>query len=88
MRTYELTPLDGRKSFYKKCSVIENGKTARLYSYDTLVAEFRFITREMKVHGWYSATTARHINAFLVHFGYARATKKQMENWNSDSVVQ
>lgn len=61
---YELTPKDGRKSFYRKAWVIqcENGVEA-LLSYETIVA--------VKVNGqiyrtWdgWSATTGRHIAAW------------------------
>lgn len=79
---YELTPIDNRKSFYSKCHVVDNGGYARLYSYNTLVAQYRYLTQRMYVFGWYSATTARHINAFLHSFGWSRATKKEMKDWN------
>ena len=38
MKTYELTPTDGRKSFYSKAIVvIDNDGTETLYSYNTPV---------------------------------------------------
>jgi hypothetical protein len=65
MKTYELRPADGRKSFYGKCYVREDSDgTETLYSYNTPI-----IRREPngKMHrlwwGW-SATTGRHIRAF------------------------
>ena len=32
----------------------------------------------VKVNGWYSATTARHINEFLQQHGFDAMTKKEM----------
>lgn len=81
-----LTPLDGRKSFYDKCEVREHAEKKGLFylkSFNTYVASFNTETKEMRVFGWYSATTARHINAFLVHFGFPTATKKQMQEWDT-----
>lgn len=41
MRKYELTPVDGRKSFYGKAVVIveDNGTETLLQSYDTTVCK-------------------------------------------------
>ena len=62
---YELSPVDGRKSFYGKAKVLidENG-TKYLLSYDTIVAS-RNADGKLFNHwdGW-SATTGRHIKAF------------------------
>lgn len=65
MRIYELTPTDGRKSFYGKAVVqIEENGTETLYSYNTPIIK-RFVSGEM-VRLWdgWSATTGRHIKAF------------------------
>lgn len=78
MITIELKPLK-RKSFYGKAVAIREGKKTRLKSYNTIVAEYDHDTNKVKVFGWYSATTARHINAFLDHFGFETMTKKDME---------
>lgn len=66
MRIYELTPVDGRKSFYGKCQVFdyENGRES-LKSYNTIVAhkvngEYY---RDADYRGW-TQTTGRHIAAF------------------------
>lgn len=80
MKTYELQPLK-RKSFYWKCKIIDDWKFAKLQSYNTIVAEYNHETNKINVFGWYSSTTARHINAFLSHFWFDTATKKEMENW-------
>lgn len=65
MRTYELMPNNGRKSFYGKAIVeVEPNGNETLYSYHTPI-----ITRTpqgvlIKLwHGW-TATTGRHIAAF------------------------
>lgn len=62
-----------RKSFYGKCAAIvsneETDKNTYLLSYDTIVC---YVDEAGKVHRtWsgYSATTMRHINAFLRYCG-------------------
>lgn len=65
MRTYELTPTDGRKSFYGKAVVmVEDNGTETLYSYNTPIIK-RLVSGEM-VRLWdgWTATTGRHIQAF------------------------
>lgn len=84
---YYLVPqYDTRKSFYGKAKIYRNEKgSILLMSYETIVAEIQdaITTEEGKekiiVHGYYSATTARHINEFLQQHGYPKMTKKQME---------
>ena len=67
--TVELQPNDGRKSFYGKAKVVQldNG-TVALQSYSTIVGR---IEKGEFVRTWsgYSATTMRHVNAFLAAFG-------------------
>ena len=64
----KLNPVDGRKSFYGKAGIIEKEGNLYLRSYNTIVCgivngEFRrFLDEE-------SATTMRHINAFLAYAG-------------------
>lgn len=53
-----------------------------LISYTTRVASYNHNTNEMSVYGWYSATTARHINAFLEFYGFEKCNKQQMLNYN------
>ena len=53
----------------------------RLVSYNTEVANYNHETNAMTVNGWYSATTARHINAFLEHFGFDKCNKQQLNNY-------
>lgn len=86
MRTFYLNPVNGRKSFGMKCQVNEytndNGyHYSDLISYGTRVASFNHNTNEMSVYGWYSKTTATHINAFLEFYGFPTCTKKEMKNY-------
>lgn len=52
-----------------------------LISYETRVASYNHLANEMSVYGWYSATTARHTNAFLEFYGFEKCNKKQLENY-------
>lgn len=67
--TVELQPNDNRKSFYGKAKVVQldNG-TVALQSYSTIVGR---IENGEFIRTWsgYSATTMRHVNAFLAAFG-------------------
>lgn len=85
MATTYLEPVDGRKSFYGKCRIEKDGNISYLYSYTTKVAHYNHETNQMVINGWYSATTARHINSFLTHFGFDTCTKKQMESYNDNN---
>lgn len=82
MKTFELYPTNGKKSFYGKAKVLVEGDISKLLSYDTVVAVYDQSTNKMKVNGWYSKTTARHINAFLDFHGFDTCTKKELENYN------
>jgi hypothetical protein len=82
MKVFDLSPIDGRKSFYGKAVVIKQDGISKLKSYDTVVAEYNHATNEMDVKGWFSATTARHINAFLSFYGFDTCTKKEMQNYS------
>lgn len=65
MRKYELTPTDGRKSFYGEAVVIvEDNGTETLYSYNTPIIK-RLVSGELvKLWDGWTATTGRHIQAF------------------------
>lgn len=52
-----------------------------LVSYETRVASYNHLTNEMSVYGWYSQTTAKHINAFLEFYGFEQCNKQQMLNY-------
>ena len=64
--TYELKPNNSRKSFYGKAHVIEAGPLRLLKSYETVVA-YRDKRGKLRRTWWgWSATTARHVDAFAV----------------------
>ena len=68
---------DSRASFYKKAKVLKYNGATYLQSYNTIVAKIE--NGKAIVNGWYSSTTARHINEFLYQNGFDKMTKKQME---------
>lgn len=78
MTIYESTPVNGRKSFYGKAQVVTNNMYTQLYSYDTLVAELNTETNTLHINGWYSRTTANHINSFISGFGLPAMSKKEL----------
>lgn len=75
MRVFELRPINGRKSFYGKASIIEkdNGDV-ELRSYDTIVARIRNGKFE-RLWDSYSATTMNHINSFIDTYGISGGGK-------------
>ena len=66
-----------QKSFCKKANVIVEGEQTKLKSYSTIVAVKE--ENKIKVKGWYSKTTAIHINEFLLQNGGKKLNKKEME---------
>ena len=66
-----------QKDFYGKANVIVEGAETKLKSYHTIVAVKQGKTIQVK--GWYSKTTAIHINEFLQQNGVSKLNKKQME---------
>lgn len=70
MKFFYLLPVDGRKSFYNKCKVVQAGNNATLYSYDTPVCTYNTESKSfIKLNGWnYSSTTKRHQKAFLDYY--------------------
>ena len=76
----ELVPNDGRKSFYGKAVVIfaTNGDHVRqsLQSYETIVGYI--MDGVCKVFGTYSATTLRHIKAWLAANGLPSGSKQEI----------
>jgi len=68
---------DARASFYKKAKVLKYNGALYLQSYSTIVAKIE--DGKAIVNGWYSQTTARHINEFLYQMGFDKMTKKEME---------
>lgn len=70
-----------QKSFYGKARVehLENGHKS-LYSYNTKVCELDNNNNIVDI-GYYSATTSRHINEFLLQHNLKSMTKKEIENF-------
>lgn len=66
-----------RASFYKKAEILKYDGALYLKSYNTIVAKIK--GNEVYVNGWYSQTTARHINEFLMQNGFKKMSKKEME---------
>lgn len=79
-RIYELGVIHSTQaSFYGKARVIERGNRIVLRSYSTEVCELDANTLEIKKIGYYSPTTQRHINEFLMQHGHEKMTKKQVD---------
>ncbi len=88
-RSWELSPNDGRKSFYGKAKVEEHADgRAELYSYGTHVATI-YPDGNVEVFNMQSATTLRHIKAFLEEFDIPAPNKKYIEeNYFVGSTVR
>lgn len=70
---------------YNKANVYRKGNVLILLSYYTVVAEAIEHT-SITAFGWYSATTARHINKFFEEFGiYKKMNKKELEDMGQNS---
>lgn len=82
LKVTELKPIH-TKSFYGKALIVKNDNVSELMSYNTVVASYNHKTNKMVVKGWYSSTTARHINSFLVLFGFDTCNKKELESYNN-----
>ena len=69
MQAFELTPINGRKSFGGKAKVIVENGVAKLLSYSTFVAEIKLENKEFTQNGEYSQTTNKHIRCFKDFYG-------------------
>lgn len=78
---YELHPTDSRKSFYGKAKVRQENNKHTLISYETEVCTYDTETKQLVINGYYSATTARHINSFISLFGFVPMSKKEIGNY-------
>ena len=65
MTIKELKPNDSHKSFYGKAKVVWDLNGYTLYSYSTPVIHLDDKGRVVRYWHGYSATTMRHINAFM-----------------------
>lgn len=69
------------KGFYNKALIYQNYFDSCNYvlvSYNTIVAEIK--GDKFIIYGYYSKTTATHINAFLNYFGLISLSKKEILN--------
>lgn len=65
MKMYELTPTNGRKSFYGKAKVLlADDGTETLFSYDTPIIKRTPAGELIKLWDGWTATTGTHIQAF------------------------
>jgi len=81
MKTYELTPTDGRKSFYGKATVqLDDNGTETLYSYNTAIIKRLASGELVKLWNGWTATTGRHIKAFC------GLSKKEFEKLDGEHV--
>ena len=84
MKTYEIIPNNGRKSFYGKAIAKEYNGNTILTSYTTEVAKIDKEGRFSRLWGGYSVTTMNHVNAFRAMFGLPTMTKKEWERMEVD----
>lgn len=77
----DLTPIDGRKSFYGKAQVLVDTPSGWrfLHSYGTLVCGISPGKGFRRYWGGYSATTMRHVNSFRALSGLATLSKAEWE---------
>ena len=96
LREWEITP-NGRnqKSFYGKARCLMTEKGWYLLSYDTIVCSLHANDKTGEINvfkrHWldYSATTAKHINAFLYKFNLRGLNKKEWESlkYNTPYII-
>lgn len=87
MSMFYLSPADGRKSFYGKCYVKGCPGYYALFSYGTLILEY--VNGEIiRQWGGYSATTMRHVNAFMRFLGYDYGGKKWWDSLPINAPVK
>jgi len=55
-----------------------------LVSFETRVASYNHTNNIMTVYGYFSKTTAIHINDFLRYYGYNKCNKKQLNNYGKE----
>lgn len=64
-KKYELSPVDGRKSFYGKCYVLKDDLGNEvLYSYNTKIMTKYADGNMVRHYAKWTSTTGRHIKAF------------------------
>lgn len=83
MKTFELMPTDGRKSFYGKAIVKETDNFIILESYGTEVAGYNKEDKVLEVtknEEWLTATTLHHIRSFQVLLNHKPQSKREILN--------
>lgn len=85
-KRFELPPMDGQKSYYRKAWITEyaNGDK-ELTSYDTVVCKIDADGHFIRHWGGYSRTTQKHINSFLQFYGLDKLQGKT--NWDKMPVA-
>jgi len=72
------------KSFYGKATIHREksimGIIEVLESYGERVATYNIESKKIEINGYFSQTTARHINTFLEKWGFTRMNKKELES--------
>lgn len=77
MKEFNLKPVNRQKSFYGKATVIETSTGYKLLkSYDTFVCMLDPENKFIRLWDGYSATTSKHVSAFLNLYGLAGLNKK------------
>lgn len=76
MKVFELADFNGKARVIETNS--DEATKSSLYSYETHVADYFHNTNTIKVYGYHSSTTGRHINSFLEYYGFDRMTKKEL----------
>lgn len=85
---FYLMPYDSQKSFYKKARVEEyNDGEKILYSYDTPVCSIDRDGNFTRLWFGYSATTMKHVNAFLKCYGISGGGKKWWDAQGYDGAT-
>lgn len=81
--TIYLTPSHGQKSFYNKAIVISKNNVLTLKSYNTIIATIDKTNNKLSIFGYFSKTTALHLNSFLIQNGFKSLSKKEIENYKN-----
>ena len=80
LRTFDC-PCYDRKSFYGKAKIHETENGRYLQSYNTFVCFLSYGGNFQKLWNGYSATTMRHVNAFMRFVGWSECGGKKW--WDS-----
>lgn len=78
--------LKDRKSFYGKMKVIERDREKLLQSYNTIVCKLDSCGNFKRLWSGWSATTQRHVNAFVDYYGMPELGGKSA--WEKMEVVK